>query len=151
VGIRVHPQFKAFPELMYHAAILNSTNSMRAQLIILPVSLLLVSCSEMAMPKLFTLSPHKIEIRQGNLISQEMRERLKPGMTHSQVRALLGTPLVSDPFHANRWDYVYRFEQDGKLVDKQRLTLHFDSDRLARIDDGDMPPLAAATAPAASK
>lgn len=124
---------------------------MRANFIIIPISLLLASCSEMAMPKLFTLSPHKIEIRQGNLISQEMRERLKPGMTRSQVRALLGTPLVSDPFHANRWDYVYRFEQGGKLVDKQRLTLHFDSDRLARIDDGDMPPLSAATAPAASK
>lgn len=124
---------------------------MRATFIIIPISLLLASCSEMAMPKLFTFSPHKQETRQGNLISQEMRERLKPGMTRPQVRALLGTPLVSDPFHANRWDYVYRFEQGGKLVDKQRLTLHFDGDHLARIDDGDMPPLSAATAPAASK
>lgn len=122
--------------------------TMRAKLIFVPISLLLASCSEMAMPKLFTFSPHKIEIRQGNLISQEMRERLKPDMTRMQVRALLGTPLVSDPFHANRWDYVYRLEQGGKLVENQRLTLYFEGDRLARIDDGEMPPLSAAAPPA---
>jgi outer membrane protein assembly factor BamE len=146
VEIRVHPWCNAFPELLYHAAILNNTSPMRINFILIPVSILLASCSEMAMPKLFTFSPHKIEIRQGNLISQEMRERLKPGMTRLQVRAVLGTPLVSDPFHANRWDYVYRLEQSGKLVDNQHLTLYFDGDRLARIDDGGMPPLPAAAA-----
>jgi outer membrane protein assembly factor BamE len=118
-----------------------NTHPMRAILILLPF--LLAACSEMAMPKLVAFAPHKIEIRQGNLITPEMRERLRPGMTRPQVRAVLGTPLVSDPFHANRWDYVYRHEQDGRMVDNQRLTLHFDGDRLARIDDGSMPPLSA--------
>ncbi|MBI5660501.1 MAG: outer membrane protein assembly factor BamE [Nitrosomonadales bacterium] len=120
---------------------------MHAKFTLISISFLLASCSEMAMPKLVTFASHKIEIRQGNLISPEMRERLKPGMTRPQVRSVLGTPLVSDPFHANRWDYVYRLEQNGQLVDNQCLTLYFDGDRLARIDDGDMPPLSAAVSP----
>ena len=112
---------------------------MRIKLII--ISALLASCSGMSMPKLALLTPHKIDIRQGNLITPEMREKLKVGMTRLQVRAALGTPLVSDPFHANQWDYVYRLEQSGKLVEQQRLTLYFENDRLARIDDSNMPAL----------
>lgn len=114
---------------------------MRIELIV--VSLLLASCSNMSTPKLAWLTPHKIEIRQGNLVTPEMREKLKVGMSRLQVRSVLGTPLVNDPFHASRWDYVYRLEQSGKLVEQQRLTLYFDDDRLARIDESSMPPLSA--------
>lgn len=91
------------------------------------ISLLLASCG--------WLAPHKIEIRQGNLISPEMRARVKVGMTQQQVKIVLGTPLVSDPFHANRWDYIYRFEQEGKLVESQHMTLYFDKDILQRIEE----------------
>ena len=119
---------------------------MRIKLIV--VSILLASCSEMSAPKISSLSPHKIEISQGNMITPEMREKLKVGMTRLQVRAVLGTPLVSDPFHANQWDYVYRFEKGGKLVEQQRLKLHFADDRLTHIDDSGMP---AQPAPAAGK
>ncbi len=98
---------------------------MRISLVV--VSLLLASCS--------WLMPHKVEIRQGNLVSPEMRARLKVGMTQQQVKAILGTPLVNDPFHASRWDYVYRFEQKGKLLEEKRLTLYFENDNLRRIDD----------------
>ncbi len=100
---------------------------MRIQLLL--VSVLLASCS------LPTLSPYKVEIRQGNLITQDMRAKLRLGMTQSRVRAVLGAPLVADPFHAGRWDYVYRLEQDGKIVENQRLTLFFKKGRLSRIDD----------------
>ena len=110
---------------------------MRIKLIV--ISLMLASCSEMSMPKLTSLSPHKIDVSQGNMITPEMREKLKVGMTRLQVRATLGTPLVSDPFHANRWDYVYRLERESKLVEQQRLTLYFEDDHLTRIDDSDMP------------
>ena len=112
---------------------------MRIELII--ISVLLVACGDLSIPG---LTPHKIEIRQGNLITPEMREKLKVGMTRPQVRSVLGTPLVSDPFHANRWDYVYSLEQSGKMVKRQRLTLYFADDRLTRIDDSDMPPESAA-------
>lgn len=119
---------------------------MRIKLIV--VSIMLASCSEMSMPKVSSLAPHKIEISQGNMITPEMREKLKVGMTRLQVRAALGTPLVSDPFHANQWDYVYRLEKGGKLVEQQRLKLHFADDRLTHIDDSGMP---AQPAPAAGK
>jgi outer membrane protein assembly factor BamE len=86
--------------------------------------------------------PHKLDVQQGNEITQEMREKIKVGMTPAVVRSVLGTPLIMDPFHAKRWDYVYILEQGGKMVDRQRLTLYFDDEKLARIDDSNMPVLA---------
>lgn len=91
------------------------------------VSLLLASCS--------WLMPHKVEIRQGNLISPEMRTRVKVGMTQQQVKTVLGAPLINDPFHANRWDYLYRFSQEGQLLEEQHMTLYFENDTLQRIED----------------
>jgi outer membrane protein assembly factor BamE len=88
---------------------------------------------------------YKMDIRQGNYVTQEMREKLKIGMTKVQVRYVLGTPLVNDPFHANRWDYVYRLEHDRKLIEQHNLTLYFEGDKLARIIDGNLP---AGTVPA---
>jgi outer membrane protein assembly factor BamE len=88
-------------------------------------------------------APYKMDIRQGNLVSPEARERLKPGMTQTQVRALLGTPLVSDPFHPGRWDYEYTLEHGRELVTSQRMTLYFEGDKLVRIDDSHMPTLSA--------
>ncbi|MFZ2163581.1 MAG: outer membrane protein assembly factor BamE [Sideroxyarcus sp.] len=101
---------------------------MRIQLVL--ISALLASCS--ALP---TFTPYKVEIRQGNLITQDMRAKIKVGMTQSQVKAALGAPLISDPYHANRWDYVYSLEQQGEVVENQRLTLYFKGDKLSRIDD----------------
>ena len=104
---------------------------MRIKLILL--SLLLASCSYISSP---VLSPYKMDIRQGNSITAEMREKLNIGMTRHQVRYALGTPMISDAFHGNRWDYVYMLEQGGKVVEKQRLTLYFEGDNLVRMDDG---------------
>lgn len=106
---------------------------------IIAISVLLASCSSMSMPKLSSFSPHKIEVQQGNLITPEMREKIKVGMSSAMVRSILGTPLINDPFHSRRWDYVYSMQQGGKLVEKQRLTLYFDDERLTRIDDSNMP------------
>ena len=85
------------------------------------------------------LDPYKVEIRQGNYITPEMRAKLKTGMSQVQVRAALGAPLLSDPFHSDRWDYIYRLERRRELVENQRLTLYFEKDRLVRIDDVSMP------------
>lgn len=98
---------------------------MRIKIIL--ISLVLSSCM---------LTPYKTEIRQGNLILPEMRERVKMGMTEAQVRVLLGTPLVNDIFHPNRWDYIYRLERGGKLIENQRLTLYFEAEKLVKIEDG---------------
>jgi len=80
------------------------------------------------------LSPYKADIQQGNAISQDMLVKLKPGMTPSQVRFVLGTPLLMDPFRNNRWDYVYRLEQSGKLVEHRRITIVFENDKLKAIE-----------------
>jgi outer membrane protein assembly factor BamE len=118
---------------------------MRATLILL--SVLMASCSGLSGP----LSPYKMDIRQGNFVTAEMREKLKLGMTRQQVRYVLGTPMVSDAFHGNRWDYVYLLEQRGKLVEQRRLTLIFDDDNLLSIDEASKPAeLAPASAPGSS-
>ena len=111
---------------------------------LIAVALLLASCGVSRLP---SFTPHKMEINQGNLVSPEMRGKLKLGMSRTQVRALMGSPLVADVFHANRWDYAYRLEQNSKLVDQQRMALYFDGEQLVRIDDSNMPPLSAGNQP----
>ena len=80
---------------------------------------------------------YKMDIRQGNFVTPDMREKLKIGMTRQQVRYVLGTPMVNDAFHGNRWDYVYRLEQGGKMTESRSMALFFEGDSLARIADGD--------------
>ncbi|HEY0665541.1 MAG TPA: outer membrane protein assembly factor BamE [Gallionella sp.] len=82
-------------------------------------------------------TPYKMEIRQGNYVTPEMREKLKLGMSKTQVRYVLGTPMINDVFHENRWDYLYSLEQDRKLVERQGMTLYFEGDVLTRIVDAD--------------
>jgi outer membrane protein assembly factor BamE len=78
------------------------------------------------------LKPHKIDVQQGNYLDEVTVAKLKPGMTRSQVRFLLGTPLIADPFHPERWDYMYLDRKGGKLKNEKRLTLYFDGDKLTR-------------------
>ncbi len=84
------------------------------------------------------ISPYRIDVQQGNALDEESVARLKPGLSRSQVRFLLGTPLVVDPFHADRWDYVYLYHKAGRLTEQKRVTLYFEGDTLARIE-GDVP------------
>lgn len=79
-------------------------------------------------------SVYRIDIQQGNTLEVEQVEKLKTGMSREQVAYLLGTPLVQDPFHANRWDYVYSFKPGGREPKSQHLTLHFDNGTLSKIE-----------------
>jgi outer membrane protein assembly factor BamE len=79
------------------------------------------------------LSPYRVDVRQGNYVTQDMVARLKPGMSRDQVRFALGTPLVADMFHANRWDYVYRFEPGRGEVQLRRLVIFFEDNKLVRV------------------
>jgi outer membrane protein assembly factor BamE len=78
------------------------------------------------------LAPHKIDVQQGNYLDQAAVSKLKPDMTRSQVRFLLGTPLVADPFHPDRWDYLYIDRKHGRLKQTKRLTLIFEGDHLKK-------------------
>ena len=68
---------------------------------------------------------YKIDINQGNYLSQDMVDKLKVGMTQQQVKQLLGTPLVNSPFRPDRWDYVYEYTRQGKVVEHRNFTVHF--------------------------
>ncbi|MFN6962114.1 MAG: outer membrane protein assembly factor BamE [Rhodocyclaceae bacterium] len=116
--------------------------------------ILLAACS--SAPDITSrLSPYRIDVRQGNYVTQEMVAKLKPGMSRDEVRFVLGTPLVTDIFHANRWDYVYRFQPGRGEVQQRILSVFFEDGRLTRVG-GDVVPAgeasttidAAATPPA---
>ena len=78
------------------------------------------------------IKPHKIEVQQGNVVTPEQIALLRQGMTRDQVRFLLGTPLLSDVFHTNRWDYVFRLKKQDQSIEENRLTLFFDDNSLQR-------------------
>lgn len=94
------------------------------------------------------LSPYRIDVRQGNYVTQDMVAKLKPGMSRDQVRFALGTPLVADMFHADRWDYVYRFQPGRGEAQLRRLVVFFEEDKLVRVG-GDVVAESEATATAA--
>ena len=78
---------------------------------------------------------YRMPIRQGNYLDPAVIAQVKPGMTHSQVRYLLGTPMVADPFVKARWDYIYYLKKGrSRHVDSRRVTVYFDGDKVARLD-----------------
>ena len=82
---------------------------------------------------------YKIEVVQGNVVTREAAEQLRAGLTRDQVRGLLGTPLLTDIFHADRWDYVFTIKRQGTEPQQRRLTVFFEGDRVARYEGGDLP------------
>ena len=77
---------------------------------------------------------YRIDIQQGNIVNREMLDRLEIGMERSKVRFILGTPLLIDPFSRNRWDYIYSLRRGSGEEARQRVSVHFIGDRLARIE-----------------
>jgi len=78
---------------------------------------------------------YRINIQQGNFLDQAAVEQVKAGMTRSQVRYLLGTPMVADSFDKSRWDYIYYLKKGrNRHVDSRRVTVYFDGDKVARLD-----------------
>ena len=85
------------------------------------------------------ITPYRVEVVQGNVITDEQAKILKPGMTRAQVRDILGSPMLTDPFHADRWDYVFTIRRQGTAPQQRRVTVFFENDRVARFDAGDVP------------
>jgi outer membrane protein assembly factor BamE len=91
------------------------------------------------MPTLTSFGVYKIDVNQGNYLSQDMIDKLKVGMTKQQVRLVLGTPLVTSAFRDARWDYVYEFARQGKVREHRQFTVYFAEDKLARWEGDEMP------------
>ena len=85
------------------------------------------------------LTPYRIEIVQGNVVTSEQVARVKPGMTRAQVRDLLGTPLITDPFHADRWDYLFSIRRKGTEYQQRSVVVWFNGDSMRSIEAPDLP------------
>ena len=77
---------------------------------------------------------YRPDIQQGNVIDQEMVDKLKPGMDKTQVRFIMGTPVIVDPFHDDRWEYIYTYSEGGAPREQRHITLYFKDDKLAYLD-----------------
>jgi outer membrane protein assembly factor BamE len=82
---------------------------------------------------------YKMEINQGNYVTQEMVDKLREGQTRQQVKFILGTPATESVFHPNRWDYNFSLERRGKKITAHQLSVLFDGDKLKRWDVKDAP------------
>ena len=85
------------------------------------------------------ITPYRIDIVQGNAITKEQAELIKPGMSRLQVRDILGTPLLTDPFHAERWDYLFTLRRPNTPLQRRSVVVTFDGDAVKGIEAGDLP------------
>jgi outer membrane protein assembly factor BamE len=108
---------------------------MRAFLCATAVALMLAGCSWL--PR---FGVYKLDVNQGNYITQDQVDKLRVGQTRVQVRVALGTPMLMDAFHADRWDYPYEFVRLGQSLERRKLTVYFVDDKLARWEGDEMPP-----------
>jgi len=114
--------------------------------LVIGATLVLVACSHTTKQPEYKTSVldklpfvYRMTIQQGNIVTDEMVDRLEPGMTKSQVRFLLGTPMLTDLFHTNRWDYTYTIRRGHAPMEMTRLTLFFKEDNLVEVR-GDLRP-----------
>jgi outer membrane protein assembly factor BamE (lipoprotein component of BamABCDE complex)/ketosteroid isomerase-like protein len=97
--------------------------------IVLLIALLCAACSS-TIP---SIKPYHMDVQQGNVVDSKMLGQLRPGMSKSQVRFILGTPLIQDSFHKNRWDYFYQMRKDGKIIEQRRVILDFENESLKGV------------------
>jgi outer membrane protein assembly factor BamE len=94
-------------------------------------------------PTLRSFGVYKLDINQGNFLSQDMVDKLRAGQSRAQVRLILGTPLIVTLFRDDRWDYSYMFKRQGRVVEQRNFTVYFVDDKLARWEGDEAPPSAA--------
>ena len=99
----------------------------------------LASCGSSAINPVNWITPYKVDVIQGNFISSEQVEQLRPGMSRDQVRAVLGTPLLASLFHADRWDYVFTLKRQGVDSQTYKYTVFFKGDQLESFAGDAMP------------
>ena len=85
------------------------------------------------------IAPYKPDIIQGNVVTTEQISQIKPGMTRAQVKEILGSPLITDPFHADRWDYVFTLKRQGFDDQRRAFAVLFDKDKVQKIEAPELP------------
>jgi outer membrane protein assembly factor BamE len=85
------------------------------------------------------VTPYRIDVTQGNVVTQELAAQVKPGMTREQVRDVLGSPLLTSAFHADRWDYTFTLRRQGVPSQQRSVVAHFKDNVLERLEAADLP------------
>lgn len=85
------------------------------------------------------VTPYRMDIVQGNVVTQEQAARIKPGMNRMQVRDILGSPMLTDVFHADRWDYVFTIRRPGTEPQRRTVVAWFKDDKLDKLDAPELP------------
>ena len=85
------------------------------------------------------ITPYRMDIVQGNVVTREQAALLKPGMSRAQVRDVLGSPMLTDVFHSDRWDYIFTIRRQGTEPQRREVVVHFKTDLFDRIDAADLP------------
>lgn len=114
---------------------------LRSATALLLVAAALTGCSTVSSDGslLGLVTPYRMEVVQGNVVTQDMVAQLRPGLSSDQVRTLLGAPLLMDVFHANRWDYVFTIRRQGTAPQQRRVTVFFENDRVSRFEADAVP------------
>ena len=109
-------------------------------LVLLPLLLLGAGCSSIQGDRLLgAITPYRIDVMQGNVITKELAANVKPGMSREQVRDLLGSPLLTSSFHADRWDYVFTMRRQGVEPQRRSVVAFFKGDALERLEVPELP------------
>ncbi len=110
--------------------------------LLLSAAALLTGCSAMQPATdrwMGLITPYRIDIMQGNVVTKEQAALVRPGMSREQVRDILGSPLLTSVFHADRWDYVFTLRRQGVEPQRRSVVAHFKDDRLERLEAADLP------------
>jgi outer membrane protein assembly factor BamE len=115
---------------------------MRPTLLLLAAATALAGCSSLQPTTdkwLGVITPYRIDIMQGNVVTQELAAQVKPGMTREQVRDLLGSPLLTSAFHADRWDYVFTLRRQGVEPQRRSIVATFKDNKLDKLEAPELP------------
>jgi outer membrane protein assembly factor BamE len=115
---------------------------MRPTLLLFAAAVALAGCSSLqptADKWLGVITPYRIDIMQGNVVTQELAAQVKPGMSREQVRDLLGSPLLTSAFHADRWDYVFTLRRQGVEPQRRSVVATFKDNKLDKLEAPDLP------------
>lgn len=133
-------------EAIFSRATFMTPAPIRRTLLVLAPLTLLTACGSLGNVSLSKpetlfglLEPYKVDIVQGNVVTQEIMAQIQPGLGRTQVREILGTPLLVDPFHQDRWDYVFTIRRQGVPDQKRRVTVFFKGDELERFESEPLP------------
>lgn len=109
---------------------------------VLLIAAALPACSTIDEPlsqAMRSVTPYRTEVVQGNFVSKEQVQALRPGMTRNQVKDILGTPLIASVFHADRWDYAFTIQRKGTEPQQRKLSVFFKNDVFERVEAKDLP------------